>query len=81
MTILATLSPLYFLLFCFYAAIQGTVQRAEEGATKTKSAVQFPVALPPFGHRGFPGFRRRACARGRRSLLRGLERVARQSQR
>lgn len=47
MTILATLSPLYFLLFCFYAAIQGTVQRAEEGATKTKSVVQFPVALPP----------------------------------
>lgn len=47
MTILATLSPLYFLLFCFYAAIQGIVQRAEEGATKTKSAVQFPVALPP----------------------------------
>lgn len=46
-TILATLSPLYFLLFCFYAAIQGTVQRAEEGATKTQSAVQFPVALPP----------------------------------
>lgn len=47
MTILATLSPLYFLLFCFYAAIQGTVQRAEEGATKTQSAAQFPVALPP----------------------------------